>query len=130
MKAVQKEDTLLDGESHRNFVCSLKSSFTRDTYAKALLHFMKFRNISASDDLVKEDPRIIQSNIIEWLIHLKEVKKLSSASITLYCAAIHHFYDMNDIVGLNWNKFIIRQIQMTHCNNNLQIIKYHQSNTK
>jgi integrase len=65
---------------------------------------MKFRNISSSDDLIKEDPRILQSNIIEWLIHLKEVKKLSSASITLYCAAIHHFHNMNDIVGLNWNK--------------------------
>ncbi len=104
MKAVQKEDTLLDGVSYRNFACSLKSTFTRDAYTKALLHFMKYRNISISDDLLKEEPKILQSNIIEWLIHLKEVRKLSSASITLYSAAIHHFYDMNDILGLNWNK--------------------------
>ncbi len=95
---------LLDGESYRNFVCSLKSSFTRNAYTKALLQFMKFRNISTSNDLIKEDPRSLQSNIIDWLIHLKEVKKLSSASVTLYCAAIRHFYDMNDIVGLNWKK--------------------------
>jgi integrase len=65
---------------------------------------MNFRKVSSSDDLIKEDPRSIQSNIIKWLIHLKEVKKLSSASITLYCTAIHHFYDMNDVVGLNWSK--------------------------
>lgn len=104
MKAIQKDEVLLAGESYRNYVCSLKSSFTRDTYTKALLQFMKFRRISTSDELIKEDPRFLQSNIIDWLIHLKEVKKLSSASIILYCAAIHHFYDMNDIVGLNWNK--------------------------
>jgi hypothetical protein len=38
------------------------------------------------------------------MIHLKEVQYLSSASITLYCTALRHFYDMNDITGLNWQK--------------------------
>ena len=38
------------------------------------------------------------------MIHLKEVQNLSSASISLYCTALRHFYDMNDITGLNWKK--------------------------
>lgn len=76
---------LLDGESYRNYICSLKSSFTRDAYAKALLQFMKFRRILSSNDLIKEDPRFLQSNIIDRLIHVKEVKKLSSARGKCYC---------------------------------------------
>ena len=55
-------------------------------------------------ELLKGEPKLIQSNIIEWLIHVKEVQNLSSASVTLYCTALRHFYDMNDITGLNWKK--------------------------
>jgi hypothetical protein len=104
LKVIQKQEILLAGESYRNFVCSVKSPFTKASYTKALRQFMSFKNLSTCDGIIKGDPRFLQSNIIDWLIHLKEEKKLSSASITLYCAAIHHFYDMNDIVGLNWNK--------------------------
>ena len=32
------------------------------------------------------------------------MQNLSSASVTLYCTALRHFYDMNDITGLNWKK--------------------------
>ena len=65
---------------------------------------MKFKGLTDCEQLLKGQPKLIQSNIIEWLIHLKEVQNLSYASISLYCTALHHFYDMNDIAGLNWKK--------------------------
>jgi integrase len=65
---------------------------------------MKFRGFTECEQLLKGEPKLIQSNIIEWLIYLKEVQNLSYASISLYCTALHHFYDMNDIAGLNWKK--------------------------
>jgi uncharacterized membrane protein len=32
------------------------------------------------------------------------VQNLSYASISLYCTALHHVYDMNDVAVLNWKK--------------------------
>jgi integrase len=98
------QDILLSGEAYRNFVCSARSVATRNSYTKALLQYMKFKGLSDCEQLLKGVPKLIQSNIIEWLIHLKEVQNLSYASISLYCTALHHFYDMNDIAGLNWRK--------------------------
>jgi integrase len=65
---------------------------------------MRFKGITECQQLLNGEPKLIQSNIIEWLIHLKEAQNLSYASISLYCTALHHFYDMNDITGLNWKK--------------------------
>ena len=77
---------------------------TKNSYTKALRQYMKFKGLTDCEQLLAGEPKIIQSNIIEWLIYLKEVQNLSYASISLYCTALHHFYDMNDIAGLNWKK--------------------------
>jgi hypothetical protein len=53
LKTLQKEELLLTGESNRNFVCSVKSTFTKASYIKALRQFMTFRKISTTDDLIK-----------------------------------------------------------------------------
>ena len=65
---------------------------------------MKFKRLTDCEQLLTGELKLIQSNFIELLIHLKEVQNLSYASISLYCTALHHFYDMNDITGLNWKK--------------------------
>jgi site-specific recombinase XerD len=49
------------------------------------------------------DVRIIQSDIINWITHMKDTAGLSPASIKLYTAGVYHFYKMNDIV-LNKDK--------------------------
>ena len=98
------QDILFSGEAYRNFVCSARSVATKNSYTKALRLYMRFKGLTDCEELLKGEPKLIQSNIIEWLIHLKEVQNLSYASITLYCTALHHFYDMNDITGLNWKK--------------------------
>jgi hypothetical protein len=98
------QDILFSGEAYRNFVCSARSEATKNAYTKALRLYMKFKGLIDCEQLLKGEPKITQSNIIEWLIHLKEVQNLSYASISLYCTALHHFYEMNDIAGLNWKK--------------------------
>jgi integrase len=114
MRQISKEELMLTGEPYRNFVCSVKSRYTAESYTKALRQFMVFKKLYSCEDLLKQDSRILQSNIIDWLIHLKEEKGLSSASMTLYSAAIRHFYEMNDVLGLNWkkiNSFIGEQVR-------------------
>ena len=102
MKA--KQDIIFSGEAYRYFVNSARSMATKNAYTKALRLYMRFKGLTDCEQLLAGEPKLIQSNIIEWLIHLKEVQNLSSASVTLYCTALRHFYDMNDITGLNWKK--------------------------
>src|SRR6185312_4101308 len=48
---------------------------------------MKFKRLTDCEQLLTGELKLIQSNIIELLIHLKEVQNLSYASISLYCTA-------------------------------------------
>ncbi|MGA8404959.1 MAG: hypothetical protein WB664_09095 [Nitrososphaeraceae archaeon] len=86
MKA--KQDIVFSGEAYRYFVNSARSMATKNAYTKALRLYMRFRGLTDCEQLLKGEPKLIQSNIIEWLIHLKEVQNLSSASITLYCTSL------------------------------------------
>jgi hypothetical protein len=89
------QDILFSGEAYRNFVCSARSMATKNSYTKALRLYMKFKGLTDYEQLLKSEPKLIQSNIIEWPIYLKDAQNLSYAYISLYCTALHHFYDMN-----------------------------------
>lgn len=82
----------------------LKSSDTKRTYRHAFKHFIQI--VVKNDDLqalIDTKPSVIESKIISHIEYLKEVKKLKYWSIQVYCAAIFHFFEMNDIV-LNTKK--------------------------
>jgi hypothetical protein len=53
--------------------------------------------------LLQEPPKLIQSRIIDFIVYMKDTKKLAPATIKSYVAAIRHFYDINEI-DLNWKK--------------------------
>jgi integrase len=96
---------VLLGESkpYQNFVDSLRSSRTLKTYNFGLRLFMGFRRVSDVSELLKDDPKLIESEIIEYIIYLKNEKKVSySHRMTSFCA-IKHFYRMNDI-DMRWFK--------------------------
>lgn len=82
----------------------LKSSDTKRTYRHAFEHFIE---ITVKNDdcqtLVDTNAYVIESKIISHIEYLKEVKKLKYWSIQVYCAAILHFFEMNDVV-LNTKK--------------------------
>ena len=52
---------------------------------------------------IQGDPRLIQSQLIEYIIYLRENRKLGSNSINTNMAAVKKFYDTNDI-ELKWAK--------------------------
>ena len=80
------ESSSISGEAYRNFVWSARSLTKKNSYTKLRL-YMKFKVLTDCEQLLAGEPKLIQSNIIEWLIHLKEVQNLSYASISLYCTA-------------------------------------------
>lgn len=64
---------------------------------------MRFRKVNDCSQPSQGDPRLIQSQLIEYIIYLRENRKLGSNSINTNMAAVKKFYDTNDI-ALKWAK--------------------------
>jgi integrase len=64
---------------------------------------MKYVEVSGYDDLLKLTPMEIQNHIIDYVMSMRN-KQLSSSTISGRTSAIKHFYEMNDLVGINWSK--------------------------
>ena len=88
----------------RNFLDTCKSPDTRYVYRQSLHLFMNHLKIGHNDydKLLDKDPKIIQENIIRFIIDYS--KKIAPATLSLYVGAIRKFYTMNDITNLNWKK--------------------------
>lgn len=54
------------------------------------------------DELLDYDSRALRSKIIDYVIWMKDEKKLSSSSIKIRIAALHHFYNMVEYESLKW----------------------------
>ena len=96
----------LPGDSYRVFIEGLKSAVTKAAYSYALQKYMSHLKISNPDELLihLENPKIIQEQIIEYLIQLKNPPhSLRYATRSQYLAAIMTFYDLNE-VALNKKK--------------------------
>ena len=90
----------LPGNSYRIFIEGLKSPVTKAAYSYALQKYMNYLNIGNPDDLLihQENPKIIQNQIIEYLIQLKNPPySLRYATRSQYLAAIMIFYELNDV---------------------------------
>ncbi len=98
-----KAELVLAGEAFDVFVKSLKSEATKAQYTKAIKTYMQFLKVDRITDLLSGDPKMIQARIISFVVEQKE-KGLSTSLIQMRLAGIKHFYSMNDITGLNWDK--------------------------
>ncbi len=74
---ISQRISLEDSKPYRNFADSLKSSRTLKTYNFALRLFMSYRRLSDISDLLNGDPKLIESQIIEYIVYLKNEKKVS-----------------------------------------------------
>lgn len=86
---------------YSNFINSIKSEATKQIYTYCLNRYMQYYHFDKIDQLVKEPQeshKIIEANIIQYIVWLKQDQKLSSVSIELYLSAVMHFYSMNDVV--------------------------------
>lgn len=82
--------------AQRLFIESLASPVSRIVYRNSLNLCAQYRNVQTLEDLLKRDPRLLQSQIIDYIIHLKE-KGLSGYSISTHINSIKKFYESNDI---------------------------------
>jgi site-specific recombinase XerD len=54
--------------------------------------------------LIEHSAKGMQDNIIEFVIYLRTERKVSPAKIRVHVAAIKHFFEINDFLGINWKK--------------------------
>jgi site-specific recombinase XerD len=90
--------------AYRNFVDTCRSEATRRVYVKALHYFMGYLRLplQAYDRLLDKGPKSIQMDICDFITFMR--KGHSSATVTLYVAALNKFFAMNDLTTLNWKK--------------------------
>lgn len=91
-------------EAYKNFINSLDSEASRSSYKRSFPQFMRFCKIDSYEEMLQIQPtKKLEGLIRDYLIHLREDRKLVPASIAAYSAAIAHFYEMNDVT-VNWKK--------------------------
>lgn len=94
------------GEAYNNFASSIRSHSTLKTYRYRLAQYAeRIRNTADLDQIIADDlPNPKQAeNYIKQFIAYMETAQLTEVYISGNCAALRHFYDMNDVV-LNWRK--------------------------
>lgn len=83
---------------------AIPSKFTRQVYRLKFLAFLRYLDMEGRQaDLLRQDRKLIESQIIGYIHYLSVVKKYGRASLSTPLSAIFHFYDMNDIL-LNKHK--------------------------
>ncbi len=96
-----------EGVAYETFIDSIKSKQTKTVYRGLLLRFARWRNVTSTEALLKyalqNDARVVKADIISYLMHLKNVIKISHSSRNTALAAIKHFFEMNEIV-LPWKQ--------------------------
>jgi integrase len=87
-------------EVYFNFINSLKSPYTKESYNTNIKLYLKFCNLEKLSELLTiQEP---QKQIIKYIMSLRQ-KGLATSSISTMLYAIYHFYEMNDVV-LNTKK--------------------------
>jgi integrase len=99
----------LSGSIYEDFKESIRSEATRCNYVYALKKYMQYQKVTKIEDLLPSSPspntseiRLIESDIIKYIIHLKNIDKLGCGTIQGYLSAIEHFYI--HCADLNLNK--------------------------
>jgi integrase len=90
---------------YRNFKNSCKAIATFESYNNKLNKYMKYKGYTEYSQLVdpNKDVRLIESDIIDFIVYLKE-KHYRYESRCAYLNAICHFYNVNDVVAIRKKK--------------------------
>ena len=74
----------------------IQSPHTLIAYRRNFKHFMIHIKVQDLQVLLEYSPKVIESFIIDYIKHLRDLEKLKRMSIEVHLAAILHFFDMND----------------------------------
>jgi hypothetical protein len=78
-----------------NFDIHLNSAITKRNYVSRMKKFMKYCQVESYDELLfGDDPKIIQSRIVDFLRYLSLNVGVSSATVTSYLTTITYFYNI------------------------------------
>lgn len=86
--------------AYRNFIGSLKSYSTKNSYSFSLAKYLNSevnRNLTL-DEILSKNPRTIESEIIEEIFRQQDNDKLSYSSINIFLSAMTHFFAINDVI--------------------------------
>jgi len=90
-------NTIITTALFDNFINSIKSGITKKTYTYLLYRYINFNGNGSGIEGLIQDPKVIEGNIIRYIVWLKQDQKLSAITINQYVYAIMHFYSMNYI---------------------------------
>jgi integrase len=76
---------------------SNESNHTKQAYKNSFNRFLKHIKIFDLQVLLNQGPDVLKQMIIKYVIFRRDERKLSKATIEAECAAISHFFDMNDM---------------------------------
>lgn len=76
------------GQSFRNFIETIHSPDTRGAYKNSLSLYLKYRKYDTCDQLLHEDPKIIQMQLQEYVIYMRDELQVSKSTINNRLAAI------------------------------------------
>jgi site-specific recombinase XerD len=89
-------------QEYRNFINAIKSPATLRAYNYSLKYFMKYCKTDIVG-LLRGETKKLERQLIDFIVEMRQVHKLSYGIINTRLSAIKKFYEMNDIV-LNWRK--------------------------
>jgi hypothetical protein len=85
---------LKDSEAklYTNFIYSIKTQITRETYLTNWKSYIKFLSVKTFRELIEnKSQKIIESDIKENLVYLRNQRKISYNSALLYLSSIKRF---------------------------------------
>jgi integrase len=86
------------GTSYRNFINAIKSPATRAGYETSLKRYLNHIKKTGIDDLlVNTEPRYVESQIIDYIMSLRD-NGVSYATMIFLITPIFTFYQLNDVI--------------------------------
>lgn len=90
-------------ESYSNFINSVNSQVTRKEYELKFDYFMQFCNVTNHEDMLLISINDLESKIRDYIVYLRQDKRLAPATVSSYIAPVTHFYEMNNFT-LHWKR--------------------------
>jgi site-specific recombinase XerD len=81
-----------ENEAYTNFINSIDSEATKTNYRRVFPYFMKFCKMEAYEQKLNIEVPKLESLVRDYIIHLRQNKKLAPGSISMYISGIRHFY--------------------------------------
>ena len=102
----EQQQTNADDIYYSNFVNALKSKTTKTDYTTRLSYFMDFLHVKREEYaelVINKDKKWIENNIKNFLVYLRNDRKISYKSASHYLDAIKKFYYVNSDYEFKWS---------------------------